>query len=467
MSDQKISREVMHLVAFLSFLKQLRHKKTADQIGFFIVNDLYNIVSYRQCMFWEYKNGRVKITNASGQIDVSADSPYIQTVGRTVQQHLKSENLLKKETISELFEQNGGSSAYKLKKEDMITDQNTKMPTERIPTAEHITLAVCYDDDRVLGGLWVDRTKPFTNIEIALIEDTADALSEKLRYLHKTSLSVLKKVRSLKSLGGVVLISLIALMFLPVRLSVTAPAEVVSRDIQVVASPYNGMIKNVMVEPNETVAEGETLFVLDRTDLENDYALAQQKLLTARERLEKTEREFFRDPARASEVNILREEIKLRQLELQYTKELLDQSEIKAPRSGVVLFSDVNDLIGQPVQAGTRVMTLADASDLELLVRIPSSSMIDLSRADDVNFFLNVDPLKTHSALISSVSYMASPDDDGLLSYKARANINNPEDIPRIGLSGTAKLYGENTILLFNLFRRPLIAIRNLLGLGV
>lgn len=466
MSDKKVSKEVMHLVSFLSFLKQLRHKKSLDQIGFYIVNDLYNVVPYRQCLFWEYKAGKIHISSASGQLDVTTDSPYIQTVGRTIRQHIASENLNKKEVVSELFDHQGGAKAFQLNKKDLKVRKDLEAPTEKIATAEHIILAVCYNENQVLGGIWVDRTQPFSNVEMALIEDTSDALSEKLRYIYRSSLSPLKRLRSLKSVGGAIFLILLALMFLPVRLSVSAPAEVVSKDIHVIASPYSGMIKDVMVEPNDNVTQGQTLFVLDRTELENEYALAQQKLLTAREKLEKTEREFFRDPARGNEVNVLREQIKLRQLELQYTKELLEQSEIKADRSGVVLFSDVNEIIGQPVQAGTRVMTIADASDLELLVRIPSASMIDLKRASEINFFLNIEPLKTHEANISTISYMASPDEDGLLSYKARANIKSPQDIPRIGLTGNAKLYGEDTILLFNLFRRPLIAMRNLFGIG-
>lgn len=467
MTDKKVSKEVIHLVSFLSFLKQLRHKKTADQIGFFVVNDLYNIVPYRQCLFWRYDKGRVHITHASGQVDVTTDSPYIQTVARTIGKHIKSENLDKRAITAELFEKQGGSKAYQLGKADLNPRLDLNVPFEKIATAEHIVLAVCYEADRVFGGLWVDRTQPFSNIETAMVEDTADALSEKLRYLYHSSFSPFKKIRSLKSFGGILLALFIGLMLLPVRLSVTSPAEVVSKNIKVVAAPYSALIKEVMVEPNETIKAGDTLFVLDQTQLENEYALARQKLLTAKEKLEKTEREFFRDPARAVEVNVLREQIKLRQIELRYTKDLLDQSVITADSDGVILFSDVNELVGQPVQAGTRVMTIADASELELLVRIPASSMIDLERADEVNFFLNVEPLKTHSALISTISYMASPDEDGLLSYKARADIKDPQEIPRIGLSGTAKLYGDKTILLFNVFRRPLIALRNLFGFGV
>ena len=77
---------------------------------------------------------------------------------------------------------------------------------------------------------------------------------------------------------------------------------------------------------------------------------------------------------------------------------------------------------------------------------------------------MNVDPLHSHDAELRTISYQSSKDEDGLLSYKARAIIENPQDVERVGLTGTAKVYGDKTLFIINVLRRPMIAVRNLIG---
>lgn len=48
-------------------------------------------------------------------------------------------------------------------------------------------------------------------------------------------------------------------------------------------------------------------------------------------------------------------------------------------------------------------------------------------------------------------------DADGLLTYKIRAAFDGGE-AARIGLTGTAKIYGGRSLLAYSLFRRPLIS---------
>ena len=58
--------------------------------------------------------------------------------------------------------------------------------------------------------------------------------------------------------------------------------------------------------------------------------------------------------------------------------------------------------------------------------------------------------------------YITGP--DGTLAYVVRAALVPGHNFPRIGLRGTAKIYGERVTLFYYLARRPLAAARQFLG---
>ena len=71
-------------------------------------------------------------------------------------------------------------------------------------------------------------------------------------------------------------------------------------------------------------------------------------------------------------------------------------------------------------------------------------------------------------ATVAQSSYQATLSPEGVASYRLRARFESlsPEEARRvrIGLSGTAKLYGERAPLGYYLLRRPLAALREWTG---
>ncbi len=161
----------------------------------------------------------------------------------------------------------------------------------------------------------------------------------------------------------------------------------------------------------------------------------------------------------------LQEEIESKKINYDYAKELKGRSEIHAARAGVAVFSEANALRGKPVHTGEKIMTIANPSDYELLVRVPVDAMIPVQRDAKVRFFLNISPLSGYNADIRSIGYQASADSDGLLTYKIMANLPDEKKDLRIGWKGTAKIKGEWTTLSYAILRRPVISLRNLLGI--
>jgi hypothetical protein len=146
-----------------------------------------------------------------------------------------------------------------------------------------------------------------------------------------------------------------------------------------------------------------------------------------------------------------------------WARSQLERATVKADRAGVVVFPGRSELEGRPVAVGEKVMTIANPDKTELTIRIPVDDAISIDEQTKVVFYLNVDPLKSFDAEIYQSSYEAMPQPDGTLTYIVKARFT--DELPRLGLRGTAKVYGARSPLLFHILRRPLSWLRRSLGI--
>jgi hypothetical protein len=100
----------------------------------------------------------------------------------------------------------------------------------------------------------------------------------------------------------------------------------------------------------------------------------------------------------------------------------------------------------------------------EIEIWLPVADAITLSPGAEVDFFLNVAPESPLRASLRQASYEATQSSAGLLGYRLKATLSDPAHPPRIGLKGTAKVFGERVSLFYYLLRRPLAAARQYVG---
>ncbi|MNP67520.1 hypothetical protein D3C76_1633630 [compost metagenome] len=108
-------------------------------------------------------------------------------------------------------------------------------------------------------------------------------------------------------------------------------------------------------------------------------------------------------------------------------------------------------------------MEIADPAQAELRVELPVADAIGLENGAEVALFLDSDPLHRHSATLERSAYQAQSTAAGQLAYRLDAAFDGAP--PRIGLRGTAKLFGDRAPLALYLLRRPLAALRQAVGL--
>ena len=78
----------------------------------------------------------------------------------------------------------------------------------------------------------------------------------------------------------------------------------------------------------------------------------------------------------------------------------------------------------------------------------------------EVTLFLTAYPLSPLKGTILETSYQARPSDEGVVAYRLLASIDGTPEHARLGLHGTAKLYGGRVMLGYYLLRRPLATLR-------
>lgn len=250
------------------------------------------------------------------------------------------------------------------------------------------------------------------------------------------------------------------LLLVPVRQTALAPAEVVSRQAQIVSSPIDGVIAELHVRPNQSVEAGALLLTLDETTLHNRAEVLVKEVAVADAELIAASQRAFDNVQSKAELTLLASRAQQRRAELAAVEAQLKRTQVYAPRAGVAVYGDPNDWLGKPVSTGERIMQVADPSQPAMRIQLPVADAIALEAGARVTLFLTAYPLTPLQGSVLETSYQAKAGEDGVASYRLLASIEGQPEHARLGLHGTAKLYGDRVLLGYYLLRRPLAALR-------
>lgn len=320
-----------------------------------------------------------------------------------------------------------------------------------------------------LGGLVLSKQTPWSAKDKALLHHYAQALAvswwahQKCRW-RRGVVSYLKR----KWLMRAMVVGLIALMFVPVRLSVLSPAEVVAKHPAIITAPIAGVVKEIAVTPNQRVNSGDLLVLLDEVLLQSEYQVAQRALELAQSQLRTIEQAGFVDARQRSRLAELQTEVRLKTAELDYARLRYEKTTLLAPEAGVVIINDPLQWRGRPVPQGEPILQIADPTQVQLRILVPVADAMVLHSGAEVRMFFDSDPLNAWSGRVLRSTYEPELTPEGFMAYRVTASLENDanqaQSWPRIGLRGTAKVYGEPVTLFYYLFRRPITFVRQRLG---
>lgn len=446
--DAPVSLTGASIQQFIALEERARAARTVPELIFSIANEPWQLVGYRQGIVWQLSDGRPRLRIVSGLAQLADDSPYtvwLRRLGETLAARVREQP-----------EFVGAGD---------VPEPLAEGWREWLPEWLLVYPVLAPDGTRLALAAYAPDQPPDEGQQ-ELLGRLMGTYGHAWAALAPPARAGRASLRRWAMAGGAVLAAVA--LALPVRLSVLAPAEVIALDAMAISSPMDGVIKGFQVQPNQPVSRDQVLFTLDETTLRNRREVALKQLQVSRaDALAAAQKAFESDASRA-ELASLNGKVAEKQAEVAYVEDLLRRIEVRSPADGVVVFGDVNDWQGKPVVTGERVALLADPRDAGVLIWLPVSEAINLEAGAEVRLYLQVAPLSPLSGTLSQTSYQATQSPEGVSAYRLRATFADPaqaQRIARIGLKGTAKIYGERASLAYYLFRRPLAALREFTGL--
>ncbi len=442
MSDVKAQR----LLKLLEIERGTRQAQTKAALGYHMVTRSREIFPYLQAAFVSINQQQKSSIETISDVAVpDQNGPFC---------------LWLKEVAQVLVKQNKGHRLHRIDVADLprdIQDQWVNWAPQNV-----IWAPLLLANGQLVGALWLTREDEWKETEIVLIERLCDCYAHAWQGL-KGRPALWGGIN--KKIVAGVLGAFLLLGFVPVQQSTLAPAEIVPEDPFVISAPLDGVISQINVLPYHEVKRGQELIRFDETVLQNEVAVAQEVLEVKKAELQTARQSAFHDLQSQSKLAVLEAQVGLKEAELSYAQNLLERSVILAPDDGVVVFRDVNDWVGRPTRTGEKIMLLADPMQTQLKVDLPAGDAIALDVGAAVRLFLDVDPLSSYKAKLVRSSYETQLSADGQgLNFQIIADFIEADESPRIGLRGTAKLYGDRTMLGLYIFRKPLAAARKWLG---
>ena len=444
--------QIRYLSTLLQIEKQVRHAETPAELGFLMVNDSLRLFKYRQAAWWQMRaGGGISLDHISGIDQPDSQAPFVLFLKRLIRSTVKQTDNRKLKLL-----------------EASVLGKVEQTGWEEWSLGHVLWCPMISPAGELMGGLLYLRDSPWSESEIALMERLMDAYSHAVWALrrHRSGLGrpLLKAWRK----GWVKWLavgSVTALMFLPVRLSVLAPIEIIPQDPLIVSAPLDGVIRKIHVLPNQNIAPGDLLFQMDDTRLTGEYNVYKKAVDVAKaEYLRAAQKAFFDDKSK-SNLLLLRAQIEQKAAEVDFMGQMLKRTRVRAQNKGIAVFGGVNDWLGKPAVTGEKVMVIADPKKVEAQIWLPVEDAIALETGAETLIFLNVRPDRPLGAVLRNASYEAQVTAQDVLAFRLTASLSDDAPPPRIGLRGTAKIYGNPVSLFYYIMRRPLAAFRQKVGM--
>ncbi|MEQ9997835.1 efflux RND transporter periplasmic adaptor subunit [Pectobacterium versatile] len=441
MSTTPTSVSTATFARFLDLEQQARAANSTEELAYCIVNDSQPLFSFRHAAL--VINGKVRAVTSVTQ--PAPHAPFVAFVERACTQ-LSS---VDEKTLAQC----------RVIQASQLDEQSRK-DWLALSAPEALWSPLNDRQGNPFGGIWYAREQPWQSTDQILAEQLSGAFSHAWLALEPQTPRWRRRARWKIVVPALLLL---ACLFIPVRQSVLAPAEVIPHQGRVVAAPLDGVIQSFTVLPNQSVRQGDVLVRFDSTTLKAQADVAERALNVAEAEHRASSQRAFQDADSKARLDFLAAQVAQKRAERDYANALLNRAEIRADRDGIAVFADAERWSGKPVRTGERLMELADPALSALRIELDVGDAIQLGAKAPITLFLDSDPLTPHAALLERIAYESELTPAGNLAYRLDGRFSDAP--PRIGLRGTAKISGDYVPLAVYLFRRPLAVIRQTIGI--
>ncbi|WP_417796593.1 efflux RND transporter periplasmic adaptor subunit [Terasakiella pusilla] len=448
-TPQQGDQRVVSLAALTKIEQRARKAENLQALSFVMVNDTRGLIDYDQAVLWD--SARQKLIACSSLAVLDQDAPYIIWLNSLCRKWEKKD---------------AAQSIQALDSKSLSAEDQSEY--RRYYDDKQLCWLPLFDKNKKpIGAFLLSRQKVLSRSETSLLGLLLDCYSHAwAAFVRQRKNPRLHDKRGQRKKWAIaaLCVALLALCFYPVQQSVLAPAEVVAHEPAVLRAPLQAVVEEILVQPNAIVQQGQAVIQLDARDLESKLVQARQEFTVADAEFRQAQQQALFDPDVKSNLSALKGRREKSLADVEYLQSNLERTQITTPRSGVVIYDDPSEWVGRPVSLGERIMQVADPTDTKLEILLPVADMIDLKEGGELRLFLNSSPTQSIEARLTHIGYRAHPAPNGVVSYRLNAAFVAPEANVRVGLRGTAKLFGQQTPLISYLLRRPMATLRMYIG---
>lgn len=428
------------LLLLLKLEADVREAASPSELSYLIAAESRKLLQARQCFVCRLnQSNKIQIQTISGLPVVDRSAPMTMAL-EDILQSQGSEKLSKKLELN--------IKIYRGKFQEFASDY---------PFAHLLWVPFLDRKGLLQGGLLLAREKQWAEGNVIVARRLADTFAHAFRELSGAQRSIPRP--SLRS-SSVFLTIAAALAFIRVPVTAMAPFEIVPVDAELITSPLDGTIEEVMIMPGSQVEKGQVLLRFSADSLAGRVNIAQHEVLVAQANLKQAAQQAFTDETGRRALAVAATQVDLKTAEWELARQLLDRTEIRSQRAGIALLSDPDDLVGRPVALGEKLLKVADPSRVQASLEVALGDSSLLQSGARVKLFYDSDPLNASEAVLSSADYKSKPNATNLLAYRALAALTDKSQKPRLGARGTAQIFGTYASLGFVVFRRPWAALR-------
>lgn len=452
------------LLRLLNLGHRARAALHAKELAFLLVNDTREIVPYRQAVLWWHEGG---VHTLSGVMQIESNTPYVQwlhglCLALATSDAANDPRLPRKLTAAEV-------------PKEIAADWAEWLP-------EHVLWVPLAGDRQrpasASGGLLLAAQDEFPDELLPLLGEWVDVWQHAWQGIHRplpwsrrelvttfhSWLAGRRQVRWWQWRPYQIGLVLLLVLLFPIRLTTLAAGELVPRSPGVIRAPLDGVIGQFHVAPNQSVKAGEALFSFDEAPIASRLAVARQALATAEMEYRQWAQLALADPKAKGHLATLVGRIGEKKAEADFYENQFARTRVLSPQDGVAIIDDPVEWIGRPVQTGERIMRVANPHELDIEAWVAVGDAIPLAEDARVMLYLASAPLKALSGRLRYIGHDAVHRPDGTMTYRLRATLDDLEE-QRIGLKGTAKIYGDWVPMGYWMLRRPLASLRQFLVL--
>lgn len=442
----------LNVANLLQIEHNCRNAQNYEELRYLVVNEIKKLVPNKVAVFFapDLKNS-LKVEAISDVSTVNPNSIFVQVLESIVN---KTKDI--NDTLHEIDKQKQLDSYER----EVLTEYDYK-------NIVFVPIKIEKDDASIQFYMILLNNESYEKKHLEVLAHLSSSYAYFFYAVRKNSFkSKLKKVGFSKGYFKYIFLIFVLCMFIPIKLSVLAPLEVVAKDPFIVTSSLDTAVKEIKVKPNEEVKKGDLLVLLDDIKYLNEYELAKKALDIAQAQLYTSSQASFYDINQKKKISELKAQVELKKVEVEYTKKQLEKTKIYSKEDGIAIVNNPSQWSGKPVVVGEKIIMIANRNMIELKIMIPTSEAIFIEKNALVKAFFDNDPLNSVKAKVDYISYEPEFTQEDVLAYKVIASFDNlnMEKMPMIGIRGTAKIYSDEVTLFFYLFKKPITALRQYVG---